>query len=204
MYETFKTNVLDVWIAGGTLMIGLAVLGILIYGSIMQALLYLRQLKELSADEDEWGHWIERPNEGKGLIGQMIAFSQDNVVGKQDLLQRFEIIKQKLLSKLDRQIKFSSTVVTAAPLLGLLGTVGGMLKTFSGLATSQGNSLDLVAGGISEALITTQAGLVLALPGMFLIALTRSKRRGLAHFITKLEARTLTYYEENGIFKKSA
>jgi biopolymer transport protein ExbB len=59
--------------------------------------------------------------------------------------------------------------VSAAPLVGLLGTVTGMLATFGALASGSGGekTMGLVAKGISEALITTETGLVVALPGLF-------------------------------------
>ena len=75
-----------------------------------------------------------------------------------------------------------------------------MLATFLGLSVSYGgNSLDLVAGGISEALITTQTGLVLAIPAMFFLVLARSQRRGLNHFLTQLEARTTQKFDDSGL-----
>ena len=54
-------------------------------------------------------------------------------------------------------------------LVGLLGTVMGMLTTFDALATGSGGdkTMGMIAGGISEALITTETGLVVALPGLF-------------------------------------
>lgn len=56
------------------------------------------------------------------------------------------------------------TLVVVAPLLGLLGTVSGMVETFSALAGDPDAGAS-VAGGISEALVTTQFGLILAIPG---------------------------------------
>ena len=68
--------------------------------------------------------------------------------------------------------------VSTAPLLGLLGTVTGMLATFDALAAGSGGdkTMDLVAGGISEALITTETGLVIALPGLFFQFILARKR----------------------------
>ena len=66
-----------------------------------------------------------------------------------------------------RQVQFLRLLSGAAPLLGLLGTVIGMLKTFQGLSVSQsGGAVDLVASGISEALITTEAGLAIGITGL--------------------------------------
>jgi biopolymer transport protein ExbB len=58
-----------------------------------------------------------------------------------------------------------ATVVTIAPLLGLLGTVWGMIEAFSNIAMKQGmGKPELLASGISQALVTTVAGLVIAIP----------------------------------------
>jgi biopolymer transport protein ExbB len=56
-------------------------------------------------------------------------------------------------------------LVVVAPLFGLLGTVFGMIDTFAAVGAGSSETADLVAGGISKALITTQVGLVAALPG---------------------------------------
>ena len=80
-------------------------------------------------------------------------------------------------------------MVTAAPLLGLLGTVLGMIETFTGVgAETSSHTAGAVASGISKALITTQVGLVAALPGTFgLVHLYRLYRR-LENIISKCES----------------
>jgi biopolymer transport protein ExbB len=78
------------------------------------------------------------------------------------------------LAWVERRLPFIGVLAGAAPLAGLLGTVSGMLVTFSGLATSSAAApIDKISVGISEALITTQAGLLLAIPAAFLLALLR-------------------------------
>ena len=198
MWEILNDTVFKTWMSGGPLMIGLAALALVIYGSILQVMIYFRRLKELRKDEYEWSHWIEKPDDSSGLIGDMILYTQRGVDSRKELSFRFEMLHRRLIQPLDRQIRFSTTIVSAAPLLGLLGTVVGMLATFLGLSVSYGgNSLDLVAGGISEALITTQTGLMLAIPAMFFLSSARSQRRDLHYFLTQLEARTLKQYERN-------
>ena len=59
------------------------------------------------------------------------------------------------------------TIVAAAPLLGLLGTVIGMIKVFSSIMVHGVGDANQLAGGISEALITTAAGLTVAIPSFF-------------------------------------
>ncbi len=200
MWELFNENVLRTWTAGGPLMIALAILAFFIYGSVFQVLFYLARLRELRKDEEQWSPWVERPQDSTGLIGDMIKYTQRDLTSKSDLQLRFNILHHKIVSPLDRQIRFGATIVTAAPLLGLLGTVIGMLATFLGLSVSYGgNSLDLVAAGISEALITTQTGLILAIPAIFFLVLARSQRRRINHFLIQLEARTLSLVEEKGL-----
>lgn len=63
-----------------------------------------------------------------------------------------------------------AALVVAAPLLGLLGTVLGMIETFEAVSMRSGEAADLVAAGISQALVTTQTGLLAALPGTFGLA----------------------------------
>lgn len=79
-------------------------------------------------------------------------------------------------------------VATAAPLLGLLGTVLGMIEAFEALKAA-GNQVEvsLLSGGISEALLTTAAGLVVALPTVFFLSILE---RRLEHFHHRLQSAT--------------
>lgn len=71
------------------------------------------------------------------------------------------------------------TLITTLPLLGLLGTISGLLQTF--FAMSLGHSIDssaLLTEGISDALLTTQFGLLTAIPGWLLLSLLHYYQRG--------------------------
>lgn len=80
--------------------------------------------------------------------------------------------------KADEQVgsetEFSGTLIGVLPLVGLLGTIVGLLDCFAGMA-SGGASSELISGGIADALITTQLGLVCAIPGWLLQAYVRSR-----------------------------
>ena len=69
---------------------------------------------------------------------------------------------------LERNLNMLGTIATISPLLGLLGTVVGMITAFTGLTESSGANPDLLAAGISQALITTAFGLLIAVPGLVL------------------------------------
>jgi len=68
------------------------------------------------------------------------------------------------LDRLERRLSVLATTANVEPMLGFLGTVSGMIKSFGTLATSGLSNPGAVAAGISEALITTAAGLIIAIP----------------------------------------
>jgi len=71
------------------------------------------------------------------------------------------------LMSLQRGLPALATIVAGAPLLGLLGTVIGMIKIFSVVASSGSGITEQLSSGISQALITTATGLVIAIPALF-------------------------------------
>ena len=87
---------------------------------------------------------------------------RDNLVSK---------IEEKAIEvkySLERNLNMLGTIATISPLLGLLGTVVGMITAFTGLTETSGANPDLLAAGISQALITTAFGLMIAVPGLVL------------------------------------
>lgn len=75
---------------------------------------------------------------------------------------------------LEKNVGILSTIANLTPLLGLLGTVSGMIKTFKVISQSGGNP-SLLAGGIAEALITTAAGLCVAIPTLVCYRIIKDK-----------------------------
>ena len=78
--------------------------------------------------------------------------------------------QETTMSGLRKDMVILAAFTAVAPLLGLLGTVMGMIETFQAVALSTGETAGRVASGISKALITTQFGLVVAIPGFFGLA----------------------------------
>lgn len=71
------------------------------------------------------------------------------------------------ISSLERRLHLLGLIGNMATMVGLLGTVTGMIKAFKNLATFGAGDPTIVAGGISEALITTASGLIIAIPTIF-------------------------------------
>jgi biopolymer transport protein ExbB len=83
---------------------------------------------------------------------------------REDIEKTIENAALYEMGRLERGLVVIATVANVAPLLGFLGTVWGMIKSFDALAEAGLSNPGLVAAGISEALITTAAGLIVAIP----------------------------------------
>ena len=108
-----------------------------------------------------------------------------------------EIMHEQILSQLpflEKNLAILSVSAAAAPLLGLLGTVTGMIHTFQMVTTFGSGKVQMLSSGISEALITTEFGLMLAIPALLIHAFL-SKRVKL--IVQKLEQLSLSFM--NGI-----
>ena len=86
------------------------------------------------------------------------------------LQQRIEkammVSMDKELDSLDTHLGFLATTGSVAPLIGLFGTVWGIINSFNAIAATQSNSLSAMAPGIAEALFTTAFGLIAAIPAV--------------------------------------
>jgi biopolymer transport protein ExbB len=82
---------------------------------------------------------------------------------------------RQVVHELERYLNTLGTIASITPLLGLLGTVIGMIKVFSAIMTHGVGNPSVLAGGISEALITTAAGLFVAIPTLTLYRYFRGK-----------------------------
>jgi len=81
------------------------------------------------------------------------------------------------VAKLERNMNWLATTATVSPFIGLFGTVWGIIDAFHGLGTAGAATLRAVAPGISEALITTAAGLFAAIPAVIFYNLLNNQIR---------------------------
>jgi len=89
-------------------------------------------------------------------------------LARENLESKIEEKAAEVHYSLERNLAMLGTIATISPLLGLLGTVVGMITAFTGLTETSGANPDLLAAGISQALITTAFGLLIAVPGLVL------------------------------------
>lgn len=179
---------LKIWLSGGWAMIAIAFIALVMFALGLNVFLRLSGKGFSTLREKIWRRWITHPDQRKGAVGELLDFAAD---GKtiEDTAIFFEELRATEIAPFERDLKVMKICVSAAPLLGLLGTVTGMLTTFSALASGSGGdkTMGMVAGGISEALITTETGLVIALPGLFFQYLLVRKQESYKAFLARLE-----------------
>lgn len=79
-----------------------------------------------------------------------------------------EAVISRMSDKINQNMDMIATLIAMCPLMGLLGTVTGMIEVFSVLATTGGGDAKQMAGGVSRATIPTMAGMVAAISGLFI------------------------------------
>ncbi|MEO6002564.1 MAG: MotA/TolQ/ExbB proton channel family protein [Opitutus sp.] len=148
---------------GGPVIIAIMALSVLLYERCFNLLLLLRR------SHREIGALVETSNAGVGAVRRK----------EHELHEAFE-----------QQRMTIGALITAAPLLGLLGTVMGMIGAFDSLADQSGRrSMEGLAQGISEVLVATESGLAVAIPAVLLLYFAhRQNERGISK-LTALEAR---------------
>jgi len=98
-------------------------------------------------------------------LGRILAAGLVNrETGRAMMKESIEEVGRHVVHDLDRYLNTLGTIASITPLLGLLGTVIGMIKVFAVITTQGVGNPGVLAGGISEALITTAAGLTVAIP----------------------------------------
>ena len=115
----------------------------------------------------------------KGPVGEMLVAALEHIDADEDLIE--EILYERMLStqpKLERFLPFIAVTAATAPLLGLLGTVTGMINTFKLITIFGTGDATQLSSGISEALITTEFGLVIAIPTLIAHALLTRMSKG--------------------------
>ncbi|MEQ8798805.1 MAG: MotA/TolQ/ExbB proton channel family protein [Salinisphaeraceae bacterium] len=109
--------------------------------------------------------------------------------------ERIEEAGREVVHELERYLNTLGTIAAIAPLLGLLGTVIGMIKVFAAITAAGVGDAQPLAGGISEALLTTAAGLCVAIPALVLY---RTLRGRVDDLVMRMETRAIRLADRLG------
>lgn len=158
-------------------MIPLAILAVYLYYAAFEILFRVGEWNKICADpkrfECAYGDFLQKNYEPKKSGNSASA-----------LKENFSHLRITMLSGVNRRLICLKLLCTVAPLLGLLGTVSGMNLGFSSAATAYSG----VAAGVSQALITTQAGLVIAIPAWILSLFAGAKIQKLLVNLSAMES----------------
>ncbi len=109
-------------------------------------------------------------------LGRVLAAGLVNRNHPREIMKEsIEEVGHQVIHELERYLNTLGTIASITPLLGLLGTVIGMIKVFAAITTQGVGNPTVLAGGISEALITTAAGLSVAIPSLIFYRYFRGK-----------------------------
>jgi len=145
-------------------------------------------LKNKQLDADRLGRIRRASPLGRILAAGLVAARH----GREETGQALENAGTQVVHELERHLNALGTIALIAPLLGLLGTVWGMIQVFDDIMLLGAGNAELLAGGISEALITTAAGLSVAIPSL---VFHRHFRRRVDALALELEQESLKFVE---------
>ena len=138
----------------------------------------------------------ETPDPGNPL-GRVLQTHQDNQdVDTESLQLKLDEAILKEIPAINARIQFIKIISMVAPLLGLLGTVTGMILTFQAITLFGTGDPKTMAGGISQALMTTVMGLCVAIPTVLLHAIVQSRSNSIQHILTEQSAGLLAEHSE--------
>lgn len=164
----------DYFCAGGVVMVPLAVLSVVMWSLIVNRVFFFRRLyRKNMSRKTALAHvkacQLPDPKQYRGAGALLVNAFLLRRCGMAEV-DRFILDETVLVltSSLNRHLSLIAVLAAMAPLLGLLGTVTGMIATFDIISIFGTGNAKAMAGGISEALITTQTGLLVAIPGLYM------------------------------------
>ncbi len=172
--------------AGGWLMAPILLCSAIAVGLIVERFMTLSRKKVVPADLGEQViGWATRSRLDKehidGLaqhspLGRILAAAVRNRTRSREIIKEaVEDTGRHVVHELERYLNTLGTIAGISPLLGLLGTVVGMIKVFAQITTQGVGDAQALSAGISQALVTTAAGLVVAIPAFFFYRYFRGK-----------------------------
>ena len=164
-------------VAGGWLMVPIILSSIIAVGIIGERFVALKPKKvtpkNLVGQVRQWHKSKELDAKRIGALhdssplGRVLAAGLINMHHSREVMKEsIEDTGRQVVHELERYLNTLGTIAAIAPLLGLLGTVIGMIKVFAAITAQGVGNPAVLAGGISEALITTAAGLTVAIPSV--------------------------------------
>ena len=199
-----ELSVWDLTMAGGPLMIPLALL------AVVSIYIFFERLFAINHANRQDRSFMDRIKDyiHRGEVDQALKLCQDTNtpysrmiekgvtrIGRpmNDVLVAIENVGNMEIAKLEKGFNWLATTAAGAPMIGFLGTVVGMVNAFFQLASAGNNSnVSILAGGIYQALVTTVAGLVVGIIALFAYNYLTSR---VNKVMNKLEGKTMEFMD---------
>jgi len=192
--------VLEIILAGGWLMAPILLCSTLAVAIIIERFWTLRKSKVtpagLGATVEDWAarHELDQRHieqlSIESPLGRIYSVALMNRKRSREVIKEaVEDTGRHVVHDLERFLNTLGTIAGISPLLGLLGTVVGMIKVFSAIMISGVGDANVLAGGISQALITTAAGLTVAIPSYFFYRFFRGM---VAEYVISMEEKAIS------------
>jgi biopolymer transport protein ExbB len=148
----------------------------------------------IAVEDMDWKKIEEKTDKSNDLIVRVLKMG---ILHRDyDMSKAMEAEAQHLLRKMSQFMTVLDTMITVAPLLGILGTVIGIISSFKMLGSSGMADPKLVTGGIAQALITTAAGLTISIITVFPYNYFKSRIENAAHLMEKYATRLEVGYRK--------
>jgi len=183
--------------AGGPFMVPIILCSIISAGILLERLWTLQRKRVLPqelikrvtelADKNQVTPKVLSALEANSGLGRVLAAALANRDrGREIMMERVEDTGRHVIYELERFLNSLGTIASISPLLGLLGTVTGIIRAFNAVMLGGMGDPRLLAGGISEALITTAGGLAVAIPSFIAYRYLRGKVEGIVIDMEKI------------------
>ncbi|MFA5626813.1 MAG: MotA/TolQ/ExbB proton channel family protein [Thiohalomonadaceae bacterium] len=181
----------EIIVAGGWLMVPIILCSILALAIVGERIWSLRESKVVPGNlvgqvwqlckSNQLGNKQVVALRSSSPLGRVLAAGLLNMHHSREVMKEsLEEAGRQAVQELERYLNTLGTISSISPLLGLLGTVFGMIKVFTAITIQGTGNPGVLAGGISEALITTAAGLTVAIPSLMFYRYFRGKVDALA------------------------
>lgn len=189
--------------AGGWLMLPLVLCSIFMLAISIERLIRLKKnavlpLTLLMGPSQNTAQVMQKMNQSAALkqstLGRVFtAGYTSKPQGEQYARAQMEVVASQEIGYLEKNINFLGTLSAVAPLLGLLGTVLGIIESFLMIDVGTGSDPVLMMPGISKALITTAAGMLIAIPALFA---HRYFQRLVQEYVAELEQQATLFHAD--------
>ena len=208
---------LELFVRGGIMMYPLAIASLITVSIIFERLIMLRKKKIVIPEILNIVDQFKSENDinlaknicqkYKGPLPNLIQLGlENNDLERGEIKEQIEDQGRQEVRKLEKGLGILETIAAIAPLMGLLGTVLGMIKVFAVIKEQGIGQASALSGGISEALITTVTGLFIGIPALIFFNYFSYKAENFVLDIEKYTDRLLQklHHLKNGIMKKES